>query len=373
MAKRDYYEVLGVSKTATEDEIKKAYRTLAKKYHPDVSKEENAEEKFKEVQEAYDVLSDPQKREQYNQFGHEGPNMGGFGQGGFSGGFGGFGGFEDIFSSFFGGGSSRSQSQSGPVRGRNLKTTINLTFEEACFGVEKELSINKYDTCKDCSGTGAMSKSDISVCAKCRGTGRVYVEQNSLFGRVRTETACPECGGTGKKIKNKCTTCHGEGRVKATSKIKVKIPSGIEDGQTLTVSGKGEAGYNGGLAGDLYIQINVKDHELYERDGLNLYMEMPITFSQAALGANVEVPTLTGKCTLKVPSGTQTGTKFKISGKGITHGRSGQTGHLYVIVRVVTPTKLSSEQKDLFTKLGKTNENNESFFAKIKKFFKGEN
>lgn len=373
MAKRDYYEVLGVSKTATEDEIKKAYRTLAKKYHPDVSKEENAEEKFKEVQEAYDVLSDPQKREQYNQFGHEGPNMGGFGQGGFSGGFGGFGGFEDIFSSFFGGGSSRSQSQSGPVRGRNLKTTINLTFEEACFGVEKELNINKYDTCKDCSGTGAMSKSDISVCDKCRGTGRVYVEQNSIFGRVRTESACPECGGTGKKIKNKCTTCHGEGRVKATSKIKVKIPSGIEDGQTLTVSGKGEAGYNGGLAGDLYIQINVKDHELYERDGLNLYMEMPITFSQAALGANVEVPTLTGKCTLKVPSGTQTGTKFKISGKGITHGRSGQTGHLYVIVRVVTPTKLSNEQKDLFTKLGKTNENNESFFTKIKKFFKGEN
>ena len=188
---------------------------------------------------------------------------------------------------------------------------------------------------------------------------------------MRTETSCPDCGGTGKKIKNKCTTCKGEGRVKVTSKIKVKIPSGIEDGQTLTVSGKGEAGYNGGLAGDLYIQINVKEHELFERDGLNLYMEMPITFSQAALGDNVEIPTLTGKCILKVPSGTQTGTKFKISGKGITHGRSGQTGNLYVIVRVVTPTKLSSEQKNLFEKLSKTNEKSESLFEKIKKFFKG--
>lgn len=366
MAKRDYYEVLGVSKTANDDEIKKAYRTLAKKYHPDVSKEENAEEKFKEVQEAYDVLSDPQKREQYNQFGHEGPSMGGFGQGGFSG----FGGFEDIFSSFFGGG-SRTTSKNGPVRGRNLKTSLNLSFEEACFGVEKEISINKYDTCKDCSGTGAMSKNDISTCGRCHGTGRVYVEQNSMFGRIRTETSCSECGGTGKKIKNKCTTCHGDGRVKAVSKIKVRIPSGIEDGQTLTVSGKGEAGYNGGLAGDLYIQVNVKDHELFERDGLNLYMELPITFSQAALGDNVDVPTLTNKVSLKIPAGTQTGTKFKIANKGITHGRSGQTGHLYVIVRVVTPTKLSNEQKDLFTKLGKTNERSESLFEKIKKFFKG--
>ena len=370
MAKRDYYEVLGVSKTATDDEIKKAYRSLAKKYHPDVCKEPGAEEKFKEVQEAYDVLSDPQKREQYNQFGHDGPNMGsGFGQG--FGGFSsqGFGGFEDIFSSFFGGGSTRSQ-RGGPVRGKNLKTVINLTFEEAAFGVEKELNITKYDTCKDCSGTGAMSKNDISVCPTCHGTGRTYVEQNTLFGRVRTETSCPNCNGTGKTIKNKCTTCHGEGRIKQTSKLKVKIPSGVEDGQTLTVSGKGEAGFNGGLPGDLYIQVNVREHEIFERDGLNLYMEMPITFSQAALGASVEVPTLTTPCILKVPAGTQTGTKFKITGKGITNGRTGQTGHLYVLVKVVTPTKLTSEQKNLFEKLSNTNEKNESFFDKIKKFFK---
>jgi molecular chaperone DnaJ len=365
--KRDYYEVLGVSKQATDDEIKKAYRALAKKYHPDVSTEPNAEEKFKEVQEAYDVLSDPQKREQYNQFGHEGPNMGGAGFSGFSGGF---GGFEDIFSSFFGGG-ARQQSASGAERGRNLRVTLNLTFEEAIFGVEKEISVNKLDTCKDCSGTGAQSKSDISVCTECHGTGRVTVEQNTIFGRIRTEGVCSKCGGTGKIIKNKCNTCHGEGRIKTVSKIKVRIPSGVEDGQTLTVTGKGEAGINGGMSGDLYIVLNVKPHELYERDGLDLYMEMPITFSQAALGANLEIPTTTGKGNLKIPAGTQTGTKFKIAGRGITNGRTGQTGHLYVIVRVVTPSKLSSEQKELFTKLSKTNETQETIFDKIKKFFKG--
>lgn len=368
MAKRDYYEVLGVSRDASDDEIKKAYRSLAKKYHPDVSTEANAEEKFKEVNEAYECLSDPQKREQYNQFGHTDPNQfNGSGFGGFGGS--GFGGFEDIFSSFFGG-ATRKQ-QNGPIRGRNLKATINLTFEEAAFGVEKELSINKYDTCKDCAGTGAMSKNDIGVCSHCHGTGRVTVIQNSIFGRVQTETTCPDCNGTGKIIKNKCTTCKGEGRVKNLSKIKIRIPSGVEDGQTLTVSGKGEAGYNGGLAGDLYIVVNVKPHEIFERDGLNLYMEMPITFSQAALGASIEVPTLNGTCTLKVPAGTQTGTKFKITGKGITDGRNNTTGNLYVISKIITPTKLSPEQKDLFTKLSKTNEKSETIFDKIKKFFKG--
>lgn len=369
MAKRDYYEVLGVSKTASDDEIKKAYRQLAKKYHPDVSTEENAEEKFKEVQEAYDCLSDPQKREQYNQFGHQDPNS--FGGGGFSGfGGGGFGGFEDIFSAFFGGGQTQRRSQSGPQRGRNLKVSVNLTFEEAAFGIEKEINLNKYDTCKDCSGTGAMSKSDISVCSKCHGTGKVYVEQNSIFGRVRTESICPDCNGTGKTIKNKCTTCKGEGRVKAQSKIKVRIPSGVEDGQTLTVSGKGEGGINGGLPGDLYIQVNVKEHDVFERDGLNLYMEMPITFSQAALGGNVEIPTLNGSCTLKIPAGTQTGTKFKIGGKGIVDGRTNTAGHLYVVVKIVTPTKLTPEQKNLLTKLSETNEKNESVFDKIKNLFK---
>lgn len=368
MAKRDYYEVLGVSKTATDDEIKKAYRTLAKKYHPDVCKEPDAEAKFKEVQEAYEVLSDSTKRQQYDQFGHDGP-MGGAGFDGFNFNGGGFGGFEDIFSSFFGGG-SRSQTRNGPARGRNIKTSITLTFEEAAFGVEKEITLNKLETCKDCSGTGAMSGKDIETCPKCHGRGRVIVEQNSFFGRVQTETTCPNCNGKGKIIKNKCTTCHGEGRIKTVSKLKVRIPSGVEDEQTLTVSGKGEAGPNGGMNGDLYININVKPHDLFERDGVNLYMEMPITFSQAALGDSVEVPTLDGKCLLKIPSGTQTGTKFRLPGKGIKNGRTGETGNLYVIVKIITPTKLSSEQKELFKKLSKTNEKNETIFEKIKNFFK---
>ena len=367
MAKRDYYEVLGVSKTATDDEIKKAYRSLAKKYHPDVCKEPDAEAKFKEVQEAYEVLSDSTKRQQYDQFGHEGPmgGAGGFDGFNFSGGF---GGFDDIFSSFFGGG--RSQSNTGPKRGRNIKTSITLTFEEAAFGVEKEITLNKLDTCKDCSGTGAMSGKDIETCPKCHGRGKVIVEQNSFFGRIQTEATCPHCNGKGKTIKNKCTTCHGEGRIKNVSKLKVRIPSGVEDEQTLTVSGKGEAGPNGGMNGDLYININVKPHDLFERDGVHLYLEMPITFSQAALGDSVEVPTLDGKCILKVPSGTQTGTKFRIPGKGIKNARTGETGNLYVVVKLITPTKLSNEQKDLFKKLSKTNEKNETIFDKIKKFFK---
>ena len=367
MAKRDYYEVLGVSKTATDDEIKKAYRNLAKKYHPDVCKEPDAEAKFKEVQEAYEVLSDSTKRQQYDQFGHEGPMGGAGGFDGFNFG-GGFGGFDDIFSSFFGGG--RSQSNTGPKRGRNIKTSITLTFEEAAFGVEKEITLNKLDTCKDCSGTGAMSGKDIETCPKCHGRGKVIVEQNSFFGRIQTEATCPHCNGKGKTIKNKCTTCHGEGRIKNVSKLKVRIPSGVEDEQTLTVSGKGEAGPNGGMNGDLYININVKPHDLFERDGVHLYLEMPITFSQAALGDSVEVPTLDGKCILKVPSGTQTGTKFRIPGKGIKNARTGETGNLYVVVKLITPTKLSNEQKDLFKKLSKTNEKNETIFDKIKKFFK---
>ena len=368
MAKRDYYEVLGVSKTATDDEIKKAYRGLAKKYHPDVCKEADAEAKFKEVQEAYEVLSDSTKRQQYDQFGHDGPMGGAGGFGGFDFGGGGFGGFEDIFSSFFGGG--RTQSSTGPKRGRNLKTSITLTFEEAAFGVEKEITLNKLDTCKDCSGTGAMSGKDIETCPKCHGRGKVLVEQNSFFGRIQTEAVCPHCNGKGKTIKNKCTSCHGEGRIKTVSKLKVRIPSGVEDEQTLTVSGKGEAGPNGGMNGDLYINITVKPHDLFERDGVHLFLEMPITFSQAALGDSIEIPTLDGKCILKVPSGTQTGTRFRIPGKGIKNARTGETGNLYVVVKLITPTKLSNEQKDLFKKLSKTNEKNESIFDKIKKFFK---
>lgn len=369
MAKRDYYEVLGVSKTATDEEIKKAYRTLAKKYHPDVCKEPDAEAKFKEVQEAYDVLSDPQKREQYNQFGHDGPNMGN-GFGGFD--FNGFGGgFEDIFSSFFGGG-RRSQSSTSSSRGRDLKINLTLTFEEACFGVEKEVTINRYETCPKCSGLGAESKSDVEVCPKCHGRGRIVVEQATILGRIQTETTCPTCGGKGKVIKKKCPNCNGEGRVKNASKVKIKIPSGCADGQGFRMSGYGDAGINGGTSGDLYINVTVKPHEFFVRDGLNIYIDVPITFSQAALGDSIVVPTIHGDVSLKIPAGTQSGTKFKLNGKGILDGRTNSQGSEFVTVNLITPTKLTSEQKELFTKLSKTNEKNESVFERIKKFFKGD-
>jgi len=368
MAKRDYYEVLGVAKTASEDEIKKAYRNLAKKYHPDVSKETNSAEKFKEVQEAYEVLSDPSKREQYNQFGHQGANFGG-GSGfeGFN--FGGFGGFEDILSSMFGGGST-SRSRGKNNRGSDLRTGITISFEEAAFGVEKEISINKHDTCSACSGLGAESKSDISVCPTCRGRGRVIVEQNTIFGRIQSETSCSTCSGTGEIIKNKCKVCGGDGRVKKISKIKIKIPSGIDNGQGFKLSGYGEAGRKGGSQGDLYVNVTVKPHEFFVRDGLNIFVDMPITFSQAALGDNVEIPTLTGNVSLKIPAGTQSGTKFKLANKGIYNAKTARQGSQYVSVNIITPTRLTNDQKELFKKLSKTNEKNESVFDKIKKFFK---
>lgn len=367
MAKKDYYEVLGVSKTASDDEIKKAYRSLAKKYHPDVSKDPDATEKFKEVQEAYETLSDPQKREQYNQFGHEGPSFGGGGFEGF-GGFGGFDGFEDIISQMFGGG-RRSSSTNASKHGADLRTSMTISFEEAAFGVEKELSLNKHETCSSCSGLGAESKKDIEVCTTCKGTGRVVKKQFTGFGTFQTESTCSTCGGSGKIIKNKCKTCGGNGRVKKVSKIKVKIPAGIEDGQGIKLGGYGDAGYNGGSNGDLYIYVNVKPHEIFEREGLNIFLEMPITFSQAALGDSIEVPTLTGNVALKIPAGTQTGTRFRLGSKGITRGSS--VGSQYVTVNVITPTKLTNEQKELFSKLAKTNEKNEGRFEKIKKFFTG--
>ena len=369
MAKRDYYEILGVSKNATDEEIKKAYRNLAKKHHPDVSSDPKASEIFKEVNEAYEVLKDPQKRSQYDQFGHEGPKMnGGFGAG-FEG-FGNFGGFEDLFSSFFSGGNRTRNNSNSSKRGRDLRVNLIISFEEAAFGVDKEVSITKLDTCSNCSGTGAESKNDVETCQKCRGTGRVVGTQNTIFGKIQTEMSCPECNGTGKKIKRLCKVCNGAGRVKNTSKIKIKIPAGIDDGQTIRYQNYGEAGPNGGPNGDMLISVAVQKHEFFIREGLNIFLELPITFSQAALGAEISVPTIHGNVILKIPAGTQTGEKFRITGKGIKSERTGTQGNQYVIANIKTPTKLSNEQKELFSKLSKTDEMSDSFFAKFKKFFK---
>ncbi len=370
--KRDYYEVLGVSKNASDDEIKKAYRSLAKKYHPDVSKEPNAQEKFIEVQEAYDCLSDSQKRANYDRFGHADPNQ--FGGQGFGGGdFSGFSGFEDIFSNIFGGGSRARQTRNGPTKGRDIRLNMNLTFEEAVFGCKKEVNYTKYEQCNHCKGTGAKDPNDVHTCSTCGGSGRVIRQQQTFLGVMQTESTCPDCNGTGKTISKPCPHCNGQGKNKKAVRPIVNIPAGVEDEQTIRLTGLGEAGSNGGPAGDLYINLSVKEHDIFIRDGNDIYLELPITFSNAALGTEIEVRTIHGLVKLKIPAGTQTGTKFKMTNKGIVNQRTNRVGHQYVVVKVVTPTNLSSEQKDIFAKLSKTDEtSNNSFFEKIKKFFKGD-
>ncbi len=350
MAKRDYYEVLGVSKSASEDEIKKAYRALAKKYHPDISKEENAEEKFKEVQEAYDVLSDASKKSNYDRFGFEDPTAG-FGGGGFGGsGFGGFGGFEDILNSFFGGGGRSSRSSRS--RGNDLEKQMTITFEEAVFGCKKTIRVNIEEECTTCGGTGAYSKSDVHVCEKCGGTGYVYVEQRTIFGAARTQTVCPKCGGKGQEITKKCDKCSGKGRIKKTKDIEVKVPAGIDNGMTLRMEGYGEPGIDGGLAGDLFITFKVEPHKVFVRDKDDIILTIPISFSQAALGDTIEVPTVEESVSLKIPEGTQSNTKFRLRGKGVKNPKNGGKGDQYVVVKVETPTNLTKEEKELLTKLG---------------------
>ncbi len=367
--KRDYYEVLGVSKDASQEEIKKAYRTLAKKYHPDVSKEPNATEKFAEIQVAYDCLSDPEKRANYDRFGTE--DMAGFSSGQSEAGFG----FEDIFSNIFGGfGGTSSRSRSSARRGSDLQAEVTLTFEEAAFGVDKKINVTKLDTCSKCAGLGAESKNDISTCSRCNGRGTVVTQQRTILGVMRSETTCPECGGTGKKIKKVCSECGGSGRVRKTKVLNVKIPGGIADDQTIRLSGEGEAGVNGGSAGDLLIHVNVKKHEIFERDGNNILLDLPITFSQAALGATIEIKTLYGLVNLKIPAGIQCGTKLKLAGKGIDNKINGRKGDQIVTVNVITPTNLSTKQKEIFAELSNTDETkNNSIFDRIKKFFKQKN
>lgn len=372
MSKRDYYDVLGVDKNTSVDEVKKAYRKLARKYHPDVNKEPDAEAKFKEVKEAYDTLGDPQKKAHYDQFGHTDPNQG-FGGGGAD-----FGGFGDIFDMFFGGGGSR-RNPNAPRQGADLQYTMTLEFKEAVFGKETDIEIPREETCETCFGSGAKPGTKPETCSHCNGSGQLNVEQNTPFGRVVNRRVCDHCEGTGKFIKDKCKTCAGKGKVRKRKKIHVKIPAGIDSGQQMRMSGQGEAGVNGGPPGDLFVVFNVKPHEFFERDGDDLYCEMPITFVQATLGGEIEVPTLQGKIKLKVPAGTQTGTNFRLRGKGVPNVRGYGQGDQHIKVRVITPKNLTERQKELLREFGDItgtqaqDEQSENFFSKVKRAFKSFN
>ncbi len=340
--KRDYYEVLGVAKNATEAEVKKAYRSIARQNHPDVKPgDKEAEARFKEATEAYEVLSDADKRARYDQFGHAGtdPNQG------FGGGFGAdFGGFGDIFDMFFGGSGSRRQ---GPKRGADLRYDLEVSFEEAAFGVEKEIKVPRQETCRECHGSGAAAGTNPSTCPHCQGTGQMKVTQSTPFGRIQTSRTCNACGGEGRIVSSPCRTCAGTGKTRQVRNLSIKVPAGTEHGLHLRLNGDGEAGEKGGPAGDLYVVIHVKQHKFFQREGNEVYCEIPITFVQAALGGEVQVPTLDGPVSMKIPEGTQTGTLFRLRGHGIPNRRGSGRGDQHVKVSVATPTKLSEKQKEL--------------------------
>ena len=379
--KRDYYEVLGVEKGASAEEIKKAYRKSAMKYHPDRNPgDKEAEEKFKEIGEAYEVLSDDEKRSRYDQFGFAGvdPNYGG-GAGGaygnpFGGGFGGFGDLGDIFGDIFGGGRSRQATQNAPRRGENVGARLELTFEEAAFGVEKEVSAQRIENCAACNGSGSADGA-VETCSQCRGTGQVRTTQNFMGMQVQSTATCPSCSGRGKIVKNPCNTCRGKGKVRRTQKIKVKVPAGVDDGQSVRIRGEGNVGSNGGPSGDLMVEIYIKRHPIFQRDGIHVFCEVPITFTQAALGAEIEVPTLDGKIKFEIPEGTQTGKLFTMTGRGIpmVNNPKRRGDHQFAVV-VETPTKLTREQKELLRQLdasldGKSSPKRNKFFDTIKDFF----
>ncbi len=350
--KRDYYEVLGIGKGASDDEIKKAYRQLAKKYHPDANPgDKEAEAKFKEASEAYAILSDPEKRRQYDQFGHSAFEQGG-GAGGFDftnmGDMGDI--FGDIFGDLFGGGRSR-RANNGPMKGSNLRTTIRITFEEACFGTEKELELNLKDECGTCHGTGAKPGSSAETCSKCGGRGQVTYTQQSLFGMVRNVQTCPDCRGTGKIIKEKCPDCYGSGYISRKKKIQVSVPAGIDDGQSIRIRGKGEPGSNGGERGDLLVEVAVSRHPIFQRQDYDIYSTAPMSFTTAALGGDVRISTVDGDVLYTVKPGTQTDTKVRLRGKGVPTLRNKDVrGDHYVTLIVQVPTKLNGEQKELLEK-----------------------
>ena len=367
MNKRDYYEVLGVSKQATDAEIKSAFRKLAKKYHPDVSKEPDAAEKFKEAQEAYAVLSDEQKRKQYDQFGHAAFEQGGMGGGGFD--FSGFD-FSDIFGDLFGEGGFNfgfggRGNQSRASKGRDKLVSVDLTFEEAVFGCKKTINLDVNENCNECNGKGGTGESS---CSRCHGSGTVTTEQRTMFGTFMSRTTCPECNGKGKSYKEKCSKCRGTGKVKTNKDLEVKVPAGVDTGNQLRMSGKGEAGTNGGPNGDIYLEFNVKQHEIYERDGNDIYLELPITISEAVLGCKKDVPTIHGSVRLTIKEGAQTGDKYRLKGKGIEDVHSYRKGDMYAIINVVIPKKITKEQKKLFESLSKTNLEDDIKFSKIDKY-----
>ncbi len=372
-SKRDYYEVLGVNKNATDDELKKAYRKLAKKYHPDANLDNKAEAeaKFKEVNEAYETLSNPQKRRMYDQFGPDGPQGFGGGAGGpFGGqngyysysssgfdGFGDFGDLGDIFSSFFGGGfgGKSSRKQNGPKKGADLNLQLDITFEEAFLGVEKEIIINRNEECSHCHGTGARPGTSVTKCPECNGTGQVRQVQNTILGQMQTTRTCATCHGSGEIIKEPCDICRGKGKVRKQPKIKVKIPAGIDNGQTVVLRGEGEPGEKGGAKGDLYITVKIKRHSIYTRSGNNVICDIPISITQATLGAELEIPMVDGsKEKYKIPDATQTGTKFVIKNKGFKSVNSNVVGDFIFNVVVQTPKKLTKEQRELLVQLAKT-------------------
>ena len=381
--KRDYYEVLGVSKTATDDELKKAYRKLAKQYHPDLNPgDKEAEKKFKEANEAYEVLSDSTKRARYDQFGHAGidPSYGAGGPG--AGGFGGFGGFDmgdlgDIFEGFFGGGfgSSRRANPNAPRRGGDLQTSCTISFFEACKGVKREISVQRMENCSECHGTGSEPGHDAQTCPDCQGTGQVRVTQRTPLGSMTSSRPCSRCGGKGKIVTNPCKKCNGNGRIRVTKKIEVSIPAGIDDGQTLAVRGQGDSGVNGGPAGDLHVIVTVRPDTLFKRDGYDVWCEIPLTYMQAALGDELTVPTIDGKVKYTIPEGTQPGTVFRLRGKGVQNLNGRGRGDQYVEVTVEVPKGLSKAQKEALENFDKllTDEKQytkrKGFFDKVKELF----
>ena len=371
--KRDFYEVLGVSKSATKDEIKSAYRKLAKVYHPD-NKQTGDEAKFKEIQEAYDILYDDQKRQTYDQFGHAAfDQSAGGGAGGFNGFQGGFGDVDlgDLFGSFFGGGRARSRGNSnGPRRGNDTLQRVEISFMDSINGKKVKLTVNYDQTCSKCNGTGAKDSSSIKTCSKCNGRGSIVRQQQTIFGVMQSETTCPDCGGTGKVVAEKCSECLGKGYKRVKSELDVNIPAGITNGQQIRIAGKGERGYNGGPNGDLYLEVIVQQHEYFTRQGNDIHINVPIDLVTACLGAKITVPTVYGDIEVNVPEGTQPNAILKVKGKGVKELNSSNYGDQYIHLQVKTPTKLSSEQRKLLTKFSEVTPKSESVFEKFINKFK---